>query len=346
MEDYKSVAIDLAKRIFHIVALDQTGKVSLKKKLPRDEVLSFCLSHFKKGQKIAMEACGGCHFWGQELMKLGFEVILLKPSDVKPYCKSRQKNDTNDAIGIAKASLDVELRHVSVKSVESQEMLLLHRIRENTIRARIRKTNSLLSMLHEFGYITSCSSAVLKSSIKAIIDHAHKEGFIRRSTHEVLMEEAEAILALLQKEKDIEKKIAKLASKDERAKLLKTIPGIGLITSSVTSALPIESYSNPREFAASIGLVPSQHSTGGNIVLGNISKKGNRYVRKMLIQGARTILMGESKGRCKGDKMISWAYQKRHQKGFNTASVALANKLARVMYACVVNQTPYEAKAS
>jgi transposase len=342
MQDYTSVAIDLAKRSFHIVALNAEGKKALSRKVGRQELTAFMTQTFPPGLPIAMEACGGCHYWGRELTKQGFKVVLLKTLDVKPYARGRQKNDATDALAIARAALDPENRPVPMKSPEQQEMSLLHTLRANTVQSRIRKTNALMALLHECGFVAEASKTTFARVAAARVTQAYEDGFITPALYEALMEEAKAIEAFLAREKDLDKIIEALAQSNKAAQMLQTIPGIGPIISSIMSVQAFERYPTSRDFAASLGLVPSQRTTGGDIHLGPITKRGNRYVRTMLIQGARCILMGCSKGRGKQDALISWAYKLQKRKGFNTACTALARKLACVGYACVVNKTSYQ----
>ena len=172
MTEYKIIGIDLAKTNFHLAALDCDHKLILKKALHRDEVLSYVAATFPKGSIIAMEACGGCHFWGQNFESLGFPVILLKPKDVKPYAKAKQKNDMNDALAICKAALDPELKHVHLKSQQEQTVAYLHKSRQNVIRQRIQRSNSILTSLMEFGVVVKCRKSAFGKEAEKHIFHA------------------------------------------------------------------------------------------------------------------------------------------------------------------------------
>jgi transposase len=148
-----TIGIDLAKHIFHI-AIMQTGAKTIYHKLKRNDVLSFFENFLLKDTiKVGLEACGGCHYWARNLEEMGFCVKVLKPSDVKPYAKARQKNDKNDALAIAKATLDTELKAVTIKSITAQNTMLLHKIRDNTIQNRVEKCNRFIALLHEFGFV-------------------------------------------------------------------------------------------------------------------------------------------------------------------------------------------------
>lgn len=345
MENYKVIAIDLAKRNFHIVALNEAGKKVFAAKCGRNDLISTICTTFKKETKIAMEACGGSNYWARSLEKDGFSCLLLKTHDVKPYSKTRQKNDMNDALGIAKASLDPDLRPVQVKTLETQESCLVHRLRANTIKERVQKTNALMGLLHEFGFVSALSKKNFAKSARECVLEAFNEKKIGETSKNLFLVEAEEINLLLKKEKMLDRVIEEKNKTNEEAKILQTIPGIGPIISSIMTTLPIKSYDSGRDFAASLGLVPSQRTTGGVIQLGSISKKGSRYARTMLIQGARSILMNTSKGRGLGDALISWGYKLWKRIGFNKACVALANKLARICYACLNKNASYKTRS-
>jgi transposase len=345
MSEHITYGLDLAKRKFHIVAIDGSGKKLLSKKLMREELACYFADEAQRGSQIAMEACGGCNYWYQELSKLGFTNIrLLRPKDVKPYANSRQKNDSNDALAIAKAARDTELKAVQPKSKSEQEVLLLHKIRSNCIAERVAKSNSLMSSLLEFGYVSPLSKGQFGKQADSEIKKAFSEGFISEETKAILVGEAREIMQCYQKESTIDKRLVLLNKASEKAVRLQTIPGIGVINASQLSVLPMESYDSPRDFAASLGLVPSQHTTGGKIQLGSITKQGNRYARKMLIQGARTIVMQARSQKKPEDRMVQFAKSLLSKnKGFNKTAVAVANKLARIAYAVTVHKTTYKA---
>ena len=341
MTEYKTVGLDLAKRKFHLVALDPTGKKVLTHKCMRDELLPHILSTYTKNTLIAMEACGGANYWARTLQKHGFPIVLLKPNEVKAYAKVRQKNDTNDALAIAKTALDPDMRTVQPKSLEIQELRLIHKLRATTIRDRVQKTNALMAHLHEFGYVCEETKGTFARNAQAVIQKAYEQDIFSVSTKDLFLEEAKAIQALLDHEKSLDKKIKDMNATNEKSIILQTIPGVGPLIGSILSTLPYEAHGQARELSASLGLVPSQHTTGGTVKLGRISKRGDGYVRRLLIQGARCILMGASKARGTQDPMVTWAYRLWKRKGFNVACVALANKLARISYACVRDSQIY-----
>ena len=343
MDNYKIIAIDLAKTIFHICVINTKGERTLQKKLHRDELLGFINKTFPKGLTVAMEACAGCHYWGQQLERLGFKVLLLKTKDVLVYAKSRQKNDNNDALAIAKAALDPELKPVNLKSIAQQTICFLHKTRANTIANRVQKSNSIMSSLMEFGVVPKCSKTTFAKHATEYIKQAFEAKEIPKDIYVLLIKEAEEVKELFSKETMLDKQIKAQNCLSPRAHILESIPGIGPINASILSIQPLESYQTAKDFAASLGLVPKQYTTGGKIQLGSITKQGNRYVRTMLIQGARSIVMRTCKEKIPNGAIFVWAKKLYGRKGFNVACVAVANKLARLAYACGTKNKSYAA---
>jgi len=335
------IGLDLAKRKFHLVGTDQEGTKIMSCKLDRSQVLDF----FEKCPSpliVAMEACGSCHYWGKEIKKLGHTVILLKPRDIKPYALSRQKNDTNDALAIAKAARDKNLRHVHLKSRDEQDLSLLHKIRANTISERIRKTNSLMSSLLEYGFDVGVTKTKFIKEMNALLTHALEKKYITQFAYDLLEPTLETISRLVAQEKEIDAKIIALNKDSPRVQTLLTIPGVGPINGSMLSNMPMESYETSRDFAASLGLVPRQNTTGGEVCLGSITKQGSRQVRTLLIQGARCLIMNAMRIENPLCKLMRWVKNAHKRLGFNKASVAIANKLARIAHACTTQKKAFQ----
>jgi transposase len=347
MEQYKIIGIDLAKTKFHIVALNQNLQISYKKMIKRNELMLEINQNFPKSSTFAFEACGGCHYMAQQLNENGYEsIIILKPKDVKPYAKSRQKNDTNDALAICKAALDPQLRHVHPKSKEEQAITFLHKTRANTLKQRIQKSNALLSSLMEFGFDPNCKKTTFAKQCESYIQKALEEDFVTEAIYEQMIEDCKEIQALLVREKKCDEAIKASNKKSDRAQLLEKIPGIGPINASMLSTKPMESYEAAKEFAASLGLVPRQNTTGGKIQLGSITKQGDRYARTMLVQAGRSLVMRSYKPNVPQDEIYDLIKRLREKgKGFNVICVAVANKLARIAYGCIVRNKVYQASA-
>jgi transposase len=343
MKDYTVIGIDLAKTKFHLAALDQENKVVLKKSISRLEFLTKLESMFAPNQKFAFEACGGAHNIGQILTEAGHRVIALKPKDVKAYAKSRQKNDVNDAIAICKAALDPDLKHVKLKSKVEQSISYLHKSRQNVIQQRIKTSNSIMTSLQEFGYIVSCGKTKFAKECNSHVSKAFAEGFINDDVYNEMWLDCAQIEQLLSREKGLDNQIAEKNKESQSAQLLKKIPGIGPINASILSTKPVDSYETAKDFAASLGLVPKQSTTGGEIKLGGITKQGDRYARTMLIQAGRSVVMRSCKADTPQDDLYKFiAKLQKKGKKFNVICVAVANKLARIAYACLTKKVNYQ----
>lgn len=341
MDNISIVGIDLAKKTFHLVGLDQQGNKVLSKKLYRADFLSFIQENIQTSTLLVMEACSTCHHWAREFQALGFSVKLLKPKDVKPFTKTKRKNDANDALAIARAGRDPELKAVTPKTIDEQEASYIHQRRADFIRQRIRIVNQTKGMLAEFGYIPTCSSETFRKQAAIEIQKAFDQHLLPPFVYQELILMAEQIVTLLDEEKRIDKLITSLNKKSKKALIALTIPGIGPINAHILSVQPTEAYDSGRDFSASLGLVPSQHSSGQSIVLGRITKQGNRYIRTMLIQGGRSVLIQAMRTQQTNDKLILWAKSLLERMSFNKAAIAVANKLARIAYSCMQNGTAY-----
>jgi transposase len=342
MKNYKVIGIDLAKTKFHLAALDTDQKIVLKKAISRTDFFNQLEKQFPAPQTFAFEACSGSHYTAQRLQALGHEVILLKPKDVKAYARSRQKNDINDAIAICKAALDPNLMRVKPKLKVQQEVCYLHKARQNAIQQRIQRSNSLMNSLQEFGYIAVCGKARFVKEAFSHVADALSQGFITEAVHKEMILDCEEMSRLITREKELEKEIIAKNQGSKEATLLETIPGIGPINASVLGNKSMEGYASAKDFAASLGLVPKQCTTGGIIQLGSITKQGDRYARTMLIQAGRSIVMRTFKPNVPNDRLYQWVEKlKKTGKKFNVICVAVANKLARIAYACATKQTDY-----
>lgn len=344
MNQYTIIGIDLAKTKFHLAALDEQNKVALKKSISRQDFIDKLGEMFAANQTFAFEACGGAHYIGQILTKAGHKVIALRPKDVKAYAKSRQKNDINDAIAICKAAIDPDLKHVHLKSKEEQGIAYFHNSRQNVIGQRIQRSNSIMTSLQEFGYVVSIGKAKFAKECKDHVLQAYEKGLICYEVQEEMLKDCGEIEDLFKREKALDKIIIAKNKLSKKAQLLQTIDGIGPINASILSNKPMQTYATAKDFAASLGLVPKQNSTGGNIKLGGITKQGDRYARTMLIQASRSIVMRSCKANPPKDALYNFVKRlKKKKKKYNVICVAIANKLARIAYACVVKNINYQA---
>ena len=323
------VGLDLAKNVFQVHGADASGKVLFRKKLRRGQVLEFF--NELPACVIAMEACGGAHFWGREIGKLGHEVRLIPPSYVKPFLK-RQKNDAADAEAICEAAVRPTMRFVSVKSEETQGAAMVFRVRELLIRQRTQTINALRGHLNEFGQIVPQGIANA-SKLVAIVEGSECE----------LPMEAIATLGHFETEiAKLDAEITRRAKEDELARRLMTVPGIGplIATAIATLAPPPENFRRARGFAAWLGLVPRQHSTGGKQKLGATTKMGERSLRRLLIIGANSVII--KRHTHQEAQPGTWLGNLLLRKPPMLVRVALANKMARIVWALMARGGVYQ----
>ena len=330
-----TVGLDLAKNVFHVVGVDTVGHEQMKKRLTRSQLLRYfanlprCL--------IGMEACGGAHYFARELSRLWHEVKLIPAQYVKAYVRG-QKNDYNDARAIAEAVRAPQMRFVLAKTVEQQDVQSLVRLREGTLAMRTALVNRLRGLLGEYGIVVPKSVPALRRALPELMEdggNGLSDAFRRLlSQGQSQLRELDAHLEALTAE------LTAQAKRDERVRRLQTAPGYGPIVASVFASVVGDGgqYRRGREAAAAIGLVPRQHSSGGKNVLLGISKRGDRYLRSLLIHGARAVV-NAAKG--KDDRLSRWINRLRETRGINKATVALANKLARIGWAILRNGTEY-----
>ena len=325
MKSFIRIGIDLAKNFFQVHAIEREGAPAVARKLSRGKVLGF----FAQAApcRVGMEACGSSHYWAREIQALGHEVVLIPPAYTKPYVK-RGKNDANDAAAICEAMSRPDMRFVPIKSADQQAVLMLHKTRELLVKQRTMTVNALRGHLSEFGLIAP----------KGI--HRVKELLALALADETLPEAAKQASAMLashsggldEKIDDLEKTIARASGNNQTSQLLDEIPAFGPLIASAIAALTPDPrvFRSGSDFSASLGLTPSQHSSGGKDKLGAIAKKGNRYLRKMLVVGCTSVLRVAHKHK---GALAEWIVAMRARKPERVVAVALANKLARIAWA-------------
>lgn len=341
MKNVSMVGIDLAKSTFHLQGTNARGKKIFSRKLSRGKFFAFVVLHIPKTAVLAMEACGTAHYWGRKFKDNGYKVKLINPGFVKPYVKSN-KNDYNDAEAICEAASRPSMRFVPVKTKGQQEMLSVHRMREMAISQRTRVANQIRSLLAEFGYVTRLGIAALRELVVGFI--APDNESVGPLLKECLTHQYESLCRLDEQKKFFDKKISNFAKTDEACKRLTEIPGIGPICSTALFATVSQGYDfkNGREMSAWLGLVPKQNTTGGKPKLGGISKRGDTYLRKQLIHGARAVVLHRKK---KSGKVGRWLNRLAMKKNTNVIVVAMANKNARIAWSLLKHGTTYNEAA-
>ncbi len=331
------IGLDTAKSVFQVHAVDGAGQVVIRRKLHREELLAF----FEKQSActVAMEACGAAHHWGRALTGLGHTVRLIAPEAVRPFVKRGKKNDAADAAAICEAASRPDVTFVPIKSVEQQGTLAVHAARTLLVKQQTMLANAMRGLATEFGLTVPKSMGKL-GDLMTLVD-----------ADEAMPEEARQVLgalfgqcrALEESIGTLEAKIVAHARRDDAARRLATVPGIGPITSSLIAATvaDIGVFQSARHFAAWLGLVPRQHSTGGKTRLGRITKAGNREIRRLLVLGA-TSMVHRAAGW--NSAAGAWTRGVLQRRPVRLVTVALANKMARIAWALMTRKEVYHAK--
>jgi transposase len=339
MAQHMSVlGIDIAKQVFHVVGMDDSGHVVLRKRLARSTLLTFMAN--VPPLRIGMEACGSAHYWARQFCEHGHDVRLIAPQFIKAYVKS-PKNDARDAEAICEAVTRPTMRFVSIKRVEQQDLQALHRVRERLIKARTALVNEIRGLLSEYGIILPQSLAKFRA---LIVDKLHEEqAKLTTLSAEVFWHLYDEFRALEKRLEYYDEKLAAIGQAHPECQRLQTIPGIGPVTATALIAAigDVTQFKNGRQLAAWLGLVPREHSTGGKPRLLGISKRGDRYLRKLLVHGARATLRWVD---TRSDDRSRWLKALVARRGKNRAAVALANKNARIVWALLAHSQEYRVR--
>ena len=330
--------VDIAKSVFHIHAVDRHERPQWQAKLKRNQWLDALCDRLMPGAEVGMEACASAHHWGRELQKRGFRVKLIAAQFVKPYVKSN-KNDRVDAEAICEAMSRPAMRFVAVKSVAQQDRQATHRVREELIRHRTAKANQIRGLAGEYGLVAPVGIQQLRRALPWWLEDV--ENGLAGEFRVLLAGLAADLRQLDDRITGLDAWIAQCVKRDPTAQRLMELRGIGPLTASALSGALGDgsAFSKGRDFAASIGLTPRQHSTGGKDRLLGISKRGDAYLRKLLVHGARAVIR-HAKNR--DDSLSQWLNELTARKHVNVVTVALANKTARVAWALVRDDTPYD----
>lgn len=332
------VAVDLAKSVFQVAVSSTPGRIDEEHRLSRARFQRFFAEH--PPVEVLMEACGTAHHWGRELEALGHTVSLLPPADVRRY-RDGNKTDRADTKALLEAARNEAIDAVPLKTIDQQTITALHRLRSGYLQTRTARINAVRGLLREFGVTIPVGARHLVPRVRAAIEI----GAVPTDLEPVLQDALTEIEELRAKAHDIERRLKSLVRHMPEAEILTSVPGIGVLTATALVAFvgDVRRFRSGRHFAAYLGLTPREHSSGLSRRIGRISKRGNRYLRMLLIHGARSVLRA-AKLTDNPDGLRAWALGVAARSGYNTAAVALANKLARIAWRRWRNGQPFESR--
>lgn len=330
------VGIDLAKSVFEVAVSRTPGRVDERQRLSRGRMHTFFAQHERA--EIVMEACGSAHHWGRELEAMGHHVSLLHPGDVARY-RDGNKTDRADAKALLEAARNDAIDRVPVKSIDQQAIGALHRLRQGYLQTRTARINAMRGHLREFGIVIAMGAKHVLPEARAALDRGVVPAYLRDALEDVLAE----IETLRAKAEALKVELERLAERMPDAERLMSVPGVGVLTATAMVAFvgDVRRFHSGRDFAAYLGLTPREHSSGHSRRLGSITKRGNTYLRMMLIHGARSALRAGKIAK-EPDNLRTWALAIDRRSGHNVAAVALANKLARVCWRVWRDQRSFE----
>jgi transposase len=338
----RRVGVDLAKTVIQVHAVDGGGRRVLSKAIRREQFIAWC-AQLPKGCLVAMEACSGAHAWGRRLVALGMDARLIAASFVSPYRMEGKsgKNDMTDAAAVCEAASRPTMRFVPIKTVHQQGVMALHRMREGFKEERTACINRIRGVLAEFELVFKKSPKALRAVLADVIEDASNEMTLlaRQAVQQAYVQWQQ----LDEQMKWCDRQVGQHVRGDDRAKRAAQVPGIGELSASATVASVgrFEQFSSAQQFGAWLGLVPSQNSSGGKASLGRITKRGDDYLRTLLIQGAKSLVMSAGK---RTDPTSLWLQQLIKRVGWQKACVAMANKNARILWAVMTREAGFDAK--
>jgi len=338
MNKLSIIGIDLAKNIIQLHGNDANGHTRFTRKLKRKEVLAFMVKQPKS--LVAMEACGGAHYWARMLQEQGHEVKMIHPRYVKPFVQVH-KNDARDALAIAEAAARPAMPTVAIKSVEQQDIQAIHRVRERLVKEKTAISNELRGLLGEYGIVMAQGHKSIRESVLTILENA--ENGMSMKGREIINDLREQWLDRESRISEYDKALKIIAKDNVICQRLQSMPGIGPVNATLLYSYvgDHDHFASGRHLSASLGLVPRQHASGGKENLLGISKRGNKHVRKQLVHGARAaykvLIKDDNKSR-----LGLWV-KRMEGKHPNKIIVALANKMARIVWALMKNETTYQA---
>lgn len=341
MKSIKRLGIDLAKSVFELCGVNERGEVILRKTIKRKDLLIF-ISNLERTE-ICMEACGGSHYWARKFKEMGHAVKIIPAHYVKPFVKS-QKNDRNDALAITEAASRPTMNFVSTKEIWQQDLQLIHRVRSRLVAQSGQLRNQMRGLLMEYGLVIGEGLAKFQKAIPLILEDSANE--LTLATRAIMHDLFEEYKAVEERKKSYSRKVQEIAKQNPLCKRLTEIPGVGPLTSTIFVAQigNAEAYKNGRQAAASLGLVPKQRSTGGRSILQGITKRGDPYVRCLLVHGARSVVKVAAKvapeKATPAQQRIKKMLERKHM---NIVVIAMANRNARIMLTMLKTGKEYQA---
>jgi transposase len=342
VEKHTTIAVDLSKSVFEVAVSELPGRVCERRRLARGQVMRFFAN--RPSATVLLEACGSAHHWARQIEPLGHRVLLLPPHQTRRYVL-RDKTDGADAEALLEAHRNEKIVPVPVKTLGQQGLAALHRIRSGWIQTRTARLNAIRGLLREFGLVIPQGPRHVLSQLTAFLADPRQP--IPGELHAPLLTLAAEVGTLEKNIRDAERQLASAARRLPNATRLLSVPGIGLLTSTALVAFvgDLSRFRSGRRFSSSLGIVPREHSSGLRRHLGAITRRGDPYLRTLLIHGARSVLLAAARAK-HTDRLQAWALSVKQRRGHNRAAVALANKLARILWAVAAHQTDYQSNQS
>src|SRR5207244_491825 len=337
--EHTTIAVDLAKSVFQVAVSHRPGRVDEERRLSRDRFLAFFAQ--RPPATVVLEACGSAHYWARQLQPFGHTVRLLPPHDVRPYVR-RNKTDRTDAKGLLEANRNEAIHPVPVKTIEHQAIASLHRLRSTWLATRTARLNTIRGLLREFGLFIPIRSHHVVARVRTLLLESTTVPVLLHTTLAAACDEIDVLEADM---RAVERQLGALAAQMAEVTLLQTVPGVGLITATALIALvaDIRRFPSGRHFASFLGLTPKEDSSALRRRLGAISKQGDVYLRMLLTHGARSFLW-HAKTAAPATTLQRWAVCTQQRRGHNIAASAVANKLARIVWAVWTQQRPFTAE--
>jgi len=338
--EHTTIAVDLAKSVFQIAVSHRPGHVDEERRLSRDRFLPFFAQ--QPAATVVFEACGSAHYWARQLQPFGHTLRLLPAHDVRRYVR-RNKTDRTDTKGMLEANRNEEIHPVPVKSIEQQAIASLHRLRSTWLATRTARLNTLRGLLREFGVFIPVGAQHVVPRLRALL--GEPTDTVPIAVRGTLAHACAELDVLETNMRDVERQLTAMARQLPDVTLLQTVPGVGVLTATALAALvgDIRRFRSGRHFASFLGLTPKEDSSAGRRHLGAISKQGDVYVRMLLTHGARSFVW-HAKTASLPTSLQRWAVHTEQRRGHNVATVAVANKLARIVWAVWVRQRPFAAE--